>query len=66
MERDREEVERQDVVRELEERSTEERRQRSGSTPPEQLMERALEIEPGAEQHAGEDSGALPERSDPE
>ena len=66
MERDREEVERQDVVRELEERSTEERRQRSGSTPPERLMERALEIEPGAEQHVGEDSGALAERSDPE
>ena len=66
MERDRDEAERQGVGRELEERATEEVRQWRGASPPEDVMERALEVEPGVEQHAGEDSGALPERSEPE
>ena len=61
MERDRDETERQRVERELRERATEEERQRRGSTPREELMDRALEIEPGVEQHAGEDPGVAPE-----
>jgi hypothetical protein len=52
---------RPDVERELSERATEEIRQRSGSTPTEDLLERALEIEPGVEWHAGEDAGEVPE-----
>ena len=52
--------ERTALERELERRSTEQRRQSSGSTPPEELVERALEIEPGVEQHAGEDAGQVP------
>lgn len=52
--------ERAEVERELERRETEESRQRRGSTPPERLVERALEIEPGVEQHAGEDAGQVP------
>ena len=59
--------EREAVARELDERRNERDRQGRGSTPDEGLMERALEIEPGVEQHAGEDSGAVPdaERGEP-
>jgi hypothetical protein len=53
--RDREALERA-----LEERNTERTRRSSGSMPPEQLIERALDIEPGVEQHAGEDAGEVP------
>jgi len=56
--------EREALERALEERNTEQRRQSSGSTPPEQLIERALEIEPGVEQHAGEDAGQVPKDDD--
>jgi hypothetical protein len=66
MERDRDEVKREEVARQLEERATDDERQWRGSTPTEDVMERALEVEPGVEQHAGEDSGALPERGEPE
>ena len=52
--------EREALVRELERWNTEESRQSSGSMPPERLVERALEIEPGVEQHAGEDAGEVP------
>jgi hypothetical protein len=52
--------ERAEVQRELERRETDEERQRRGSTPPEPVIERALEIEPGVEQHAGEDAGQVP------
>ncbi|HET8541779.1 MAG TPA: hypothetical protein VFL83_18020 [Anaeromyxobacter sp.] len=64
MERDRGRPDRRGVERELQERATEEERQRRGPTPTEDVMERALEIEPGVEQHAGEDPGvaADPER----
>ncbi len=44
----------------LEQERTEESRQPRGSMPPERLVERALEIEPGVEQHAGEDAGQVP------
>jgi hypothetical protein len=57
---------RQDVERELGERETDEKRQRSGSTPTEETMERAMEIEPGVEWHAGEDAGEVPERREDE
>jgi hypothetical protein len=60
MERDRDEAERQGVERALGERATEEDRQWRGSTPAEDVMERALEVEPrepGVEWHAGEDPG---------
>ncbi len=53
---------RQDV--ELEERATDEKRQRSGSTPTEDVLERAMESEPGVEWHAGEDAGEVPDRDD--
>jgi hypothetical protein len=71
MERDRDEVKRRDVERELEEQMTEAQRQSRGSTPSEHVVERALEVEPGVEQHAGEDPGALtpphdPDRGEPE
>jgi hypothetical protein len=56
--------EREALERALEGWSTEQRRQSSGSTPPEQLIERALEIEPGVEQHAGEDAGQVPPDDD--
>jgi hypothetical protein len=59
MEREPDEGKRQDVERELEERATDEERQQRGSTPPEDVMDRALEVEPGVEQHAGEDAGAV-------
>ncbi len=49
-----------DIERELAERETDEARQRRGSTPRERDVERALEIEPGVEQHAGEDAGQVP------
>jgi hypothetical protein len=55
---------RRDVERELGERATDEKRQSSGSTPSEETMRRAMEIEPGVEWHAGEDAGEVPERSD--
>jgi hypothetical protein len=51
---------RAEVAKELERWETEESRQSRGSTPPERLMERALELEPGVEQHAGEDAGQVP------
>ena len=57
---------REEVERELKERETEASRQRRGSTPPERLVERALEIEPGVEQHAGEDAGQVPPDPDRE
>lgn len=67
MERDRGEAKRQGVERELRDRATEEEREWRGSTPTEDVMERALEVEPGVEQHAGEDPGtsAEPERTGP-
>jgi hypothetical protein len=49
-----------DVERELEEREREERRQRSGTTPPERVIERTPDVEPGVEWHAGEDAGEVP------
>ena len=52
--------EREEVLRELDERRSEEVRQRSGSTPPEDVLERAFDLEPGVERHAGEDPGSLP------
>jgi hypothetical protein len=55
---------REELERALEERSTEQARQSSGSTPPEPLVERALDIEPGVEQHAGEDAGQVPRDDD--
>jgi hypothetical protein len=61
---------RQDIEREIDERATDEVRQRSGSTPTEDLLERALEDEPdhepGVEWHAGEDAGEVPRRDDDE
>lgn len=56
--------ERAEVERELEEHATDEERQRRGSTPREDVLERALEIEPGVEQHAGEDPGGVPRGDD--
>ncbi len=49
-----------DVEREIEEQATDEQRQRRGATPTEDVVERALEIDPGVEQHAGEDAGQVP------
>jgi hypothetical protein len=62
---------REDVERELRERESEEARQRSGSTPTEDVVERALALEPleveeGVEWHAGEDAGEVPGRDDEE
>lgn len=51
---------RTDVERDLEAQATDEQRQRSGSTPTEDVVERALDVEPGVEQHAGEDAGQVP------
>jgi hypothetical protein len=67
MERERDEARRQGVERELEEGATDEQRQWRGSTPREDVMERALDIEPGVEQHAGEDPGVAsePDRAGP-
>lgn len=63
--------ERERIERELERHATDEARQRRGSTPPEDVMRRALELEthdpgaepaePGVEWHAGEDAGEVPE-----
>jgi hypothetical protein len=53
--------ERERIERELEEHATEEERQRRGSTPSEDVMKRALDVEPGVEWHAGEDAGEVPE-----
>jgi hypothetical protein len=47
------------IERELEQRATEEKRQWSGSTPTEDLMERALEAEP--EERGAGDGGEEPE-----
>ncbi len=55
-----------DVERELEEQATDERRQSRGSTPTEDTVERALDVEPGVEQHAGEDAGQVPRDDDDE
>ncbi len=56
--------EREAVERALEERAREEKRQASGSTPTDDVMERALRLEPtaepGVEWHAGEDAGEVP------
>lgn len=49
------------VERALEERETERVRQSSGSTPTEDVLERALDIEPGVERHVGEDPGGVPD-----
>lgn len=51
---------REKVARRLDERMSEEVRQRSGSTPDEDVLERAFDLEPGVERHAGEDPGSLP------
>lgn len=56
--------ERTDVERELAEHATDEERQRRGSTPDEDVLERALEVEPGVEQHLGEDAGEVPRTDD--
>jgi hypothetical protein len=60
----KERASREDVERDLERDRTEESRQSRGSTPPEHVIERALEIEPGVEQHAGEDAGEVPRDDD--
>ena len=39
--------EREDIERELERHATDEERQRRGSTPSEDILERALQVEPG-------------------
>jgi hypothetical protein len=57
---------RQDIEREIGEHATDEERQRRGSTPTEDVVERALEHEPGVEWHAGEDAGEVPDREDEE
>jgi len=59
--REAREAGRREIERQLAERGTEQRRQYSGSTPTEDVMERALESEPGVEWHAGEDAGEVPE-----
>jgi hypothetical protein len=58
--------ERTRIERELEQHATEEERQRRGSTPTEDVMQRALEVEPGVEWHTGEDAGEVPDRNDRE
>jgi hypothetical protein len=52
--------EREELERTLEE-PDERTRQSRGTTPDEDTLERALEIEPGVEQHAGEDPGGVTE-----
>jgi hypothetical protein len=49
------------VRRALDEREQEEKRQRGGSTPTEDVLTRALELENGVEWHAGEDAGEVPD-----
>ena len=56
--------ERAEIERELAERETDETRQSRGTTPSERLVERALEVEPGVEVHAGEDAGEVPREED--
>jgi hypothetical protein len=56
--------ERESVERALEERAREVKRQDGGSTPTEDVLERALEVEPGVEWHAGEDAGEVPDRDE--
>ncbi|HEX9399471.1 MAG TPA: hypothetical protein VF912_05120 [Anaeromyxobacter sp.] len=56
--------ERGEVERELGKEETDEKRQRRGSTPAERVVERALDLEPGVEQHAGEDAGQVPRDDD--
>jgi hypothetical protein len=56
--------ERAEIERALAERETDEARQSRGTTPPERLIERALEVEPGVEVHAGEDAGQVPREDD--
>lgn len=58
--------EREELSRALDERRKEEVRQRSGSTPTEDVLERAFDVEPGVERHAGEDPGSLPPETDEE
>lgn len=48
------------VRRALDEREQEEKRQSSGSTPTEDVLSRALELDDGVEWHAGEDAGEVP------
>lgn len=56
---------RAEIERELAERETDEApRQSRGTTPSERLVERALEVEPGVEVHAGEDAGEVPHEDD--
>jgi hypothetical protein len=43
------------------ERLDDAKRERSGSTPTEEVVERALDVEPGVEWHAGEDAGEVPD-----
>jgi hypothetical protein len=50
-----------ELERALEERKDERTRQSSGSTPTEDVLERAFEYEPGVERHAGEDPGGVTE-----
>lgn len=63
MERVSQGSEREKIERELEEHATEDERQRRGSTPSEDVMKRAMDVEPepGVEWHAGEDAGEVPE-----
>jgi hypothetical protein len=42
-------------------RAHDEKRQRGGTAPAEGVPERALELEPGVEWHAGEDAGEVPD-----
>ncbi len=55
---------RTEVERALRDRADDKKRQDSGASPTEDVVERALEVEPGVEWHAGEDAGNAPERSD--
>jgi hypothetical protein len=52
---------REPVGRAHEERTREEKRQRGGTTPTEDVVRRGIEGEPGVEWHAGEDAGEVPE-----
>jgi len=49
------------VRRALDEREQEEKRQSSGSTPTEDVLDRALRLDDGVEWHAGEDAGEVPD-----
>jgi hypothetical protein len=52
--------ERADEQHELEKGRAEDPGRKTGSAPSERTPERHLEIEPGVEQHAGEDAGQVP------